>query len=72
MNREPAFDTLSELKRAIDNNEIDLKGSKFVIDNDEAFLYIDYEDSSWLLLSMHPSDLLGECLTELGIPWENT
>ena len=67
---EMKYKTLKELKKAIDQGEIQLNpegGDCLLVDADSTYFYLDDE----VVFRMHRSDLLEEALNLLGIPWEN-
>lgn len=67
---EMKYKTLKELKKALDKGEIQLNpegGDCLIVDGDSTYFYLDDE----VVFRMHPSDLLEEALSLLGIPWEN-
>jgi len=64
------YTTLRELKKALDQGEIQLNpgnGDCLIVDADSTYFYLDEE----VVFRKHPSDLLEEALNLLGIPWEN-
>jgi hypothetical protein len=64
------YTTLKELKKALDQGEIQVhpgNGDCLMVDADSTYFYLDDE----VVFRMHPSDLLEEALKLLCIPWEN-
>ena len=67
---EMKYTTLKQLKKALDQGEIQLNpggGDCLMVDADSTYFYLDDE----VVFRMHPSDLLEEALNLLNIPWEN-
>ena len=64
------YKTLKELIKALNKGEIQInpkEGDGLMLEGDSAYFYLDEE----IVFRKHPSDLLEEALSLLGIPWEN-
>ena len=66
---ETKYNTLKELKEALDRGEITLdpeRGDCLTLESDISYFYVEDE----CVFRMHPYDLVEEALDMLGIPWQ--
>lgn len=68
------YKTVADLVAAFKAGDLTPDANELSLDNDCAAVYVHDEDwtpaSTEKVFDAHPDDLLEQCLTLLGIPWE--